>query len=247
MRSIGKLPFVLFFINGTVPTEAQAEEAASVRSRATVAFRNAHLVDGSGAEALEECDGVMGEVPPRYAAIYPESFGDVSGIGAFRTVHAGEPGVGDHNVASLDSRHSGDVAEEERKRAYRGPSINEPFAKPVFPSPASISTVAGTGEQISPGGSGPVSAGTPLGIAGAAHVVPTTMQEGASVPGAAAPVGSWGAPVSSGGATSGGGDGDGLDKMTREELNAEATEAGLDPTTYATKADVIKAIRENRS
>ncbi len=64
----GKYPRILFFVNGAVPTlehQLAAERLAPCR----VSFRNALLVGDEG--SLEECDGVFGDVPKRYADKYP--------------------------------------------------------------------------------------------------------------------------------------------------------------------------------
>lgn len=64
----GKYPRILFFVNDAVPTlehQLAAERLAPCR----VSFRNARLVGDEG--SLEECDGVFGDVPKRYADKYP--------------------------------------------------------------------------------------------------------------------------------------------------------------------------------
>ena len=63
-----KLPRVLFFIDGSVPTfeeQLEAEKMAPCR----VSFRNARLVPEEG--ALEDCDAVAGKVPKRYKEARP--------------------------------------------------------------------------------------------------------------------------------------------------------------------------------
>lgn len=60
---IRKFPRILFFINGPLPTEEQQNEALEYGFN--VAFRNADLISADGCR--EECDGVAGEVPERYA------------------------------------------------------------------------------------------------------------------------------------------------------------------------------------
>jgi hypothetical protein len=67
-QSLTKLPRILFFIKGTVPTLEQQLEAEDL-APARVAFRNANLVLAEG--SLEVCDGVTGDVPKRYKDAYP--------------------------------------------------------------------------------------------------------------------------------------------------------------------------------
>lgn len=57
-----KLPKVLYFIAGIVPTEEQMREGLAHHAQ----FRNAGLVEGPN---LEECDFVAGQVPELYAHI----------------------------------------------------------------------------------------------------------------------------------------------------------------------------------
>lgn len=56
-----KIPVVLFFTLGMVPTEEELEAGLAARAK----FRNAALHDGK----REECDFVMGEVPDSYADV----------------------------------------------------------------------------------------------------------------------------------------------------------------------------------
>lgn len=64
-----KLAKILFFVLGASPTAENFAEAQELR--ANVAFRNAHHVPSDG--CLEECDGVAGEVPERYAEAFPSA------------------------------------------------------------------------------------------------------------------------------------------------------------------------------
>lgn len=59
-----KYPFILFFIDGSMPSREQ-QLAAERMAPARVAFRNAQYIGTDG--SLEICDGVIGEVPKRYA------------------------------------------------------------------------------------------------------------------------------------------------------------------------------------
>jgi len=98
-----KIPVILFFTAGMVPTEE--ELAAGLAARAK--FRNASLHD----DKLEECDFVMGEVPdtydevPRYAAgessITPQS-GEQVGAFFLHQVARGEWSVLDEDGEQLN-------------------------------------------------------------------------------------------------------------------------------------------------
>ena len=64
-----RIPRVLFFVTGNVPTEEQIEDIGRFGPNAS--FRNALAVAQVAMSPLEECDAVAGEVPERYAAVYP--------------------------------------------------------------------------------------------------------------------------------------------------------------------------------
>lgn len=66
MGKIPKLPFILFFVAGAVPTTKEIAAATKLRGR--VAYRNASAV--SVTEGVEPCDGVAGCVPDNYKAKY---------------------------------------------------------------------------------------------------------------------------------------------------------------------------------
>ena len=56
---------ILFFVDGVAPSNEDFEAASKLTAQ--VVFRNARAVPAEG--ALEECDGVAGEVPPSYAEL----------------------------------------------------------------------------------------------------------------------------------------------------------------------------------
>lgn len=62
-----KSPKVLFFVDGMSPSPEDIAAAGALNAQ--VCFRNARHVPADG--ALEECDGVAGCVPPRYADKFP--------------------------------------------------------------------------------------------------------------------------------------------------------------------------------
>ena len=65
-----KIAKILFFIDGPMPSEKDYEEAEKIGG-ARVVFRNGLAVPADG--ALEECDGVAGNVPERYKEAYPDA------------------------------------------------------------------------------------------------------------------------------------------------------------------------------
>ena len=67
---------ILFFTNGPAPTAEQLAEANKLNGH--ICFRNAKYVPDEP-HALEDCDGVAGDVPAIYSAKYPDA---VSAIGA---------------------------------------------------------------------------------------------------------------------------------------------------------------------
>lgn len=58
---------ILYFVDGPSPKPEDFKAANELN--ANVSFRNARAVPAEG--SLEECDGVAGKVPPRYAAKFP--------------------------------------------------------------------------------------------------------------------------------------------------------------------------------
>lgn len=69
--SMLKYPFILYFIDGTMPTPDD-QLAADQLSPCKVAFRNARLVPESG--SLEKADGWFGDATPkRYKDAYPNA------------------------------------------------------------------------------------------------------------------------------------------------------------------------------
>lgn len=61
---------ILFFVNGPAPTAEQFAEAEALSGN--IAFRNALAVPSDN-HALEDCDGVAGEVPAIYSAKFPHA------------------------------------------------------------------------------------------------------------------------------------------------------------------------------
>lgn len=61
---------ILFFINGPIPSEKDLDEVEKIGG-AQVVFRNAAHIPSEG--ALEQCDGVAGDVPERYKEAYPDA------------------------------------------------------------------------------------------------------------------------------------------------------------------------------
>lgn len=231
MRSVGQLPVVLYFIPGMMPTEAELNEAANLR--ASVRFRNASLVDGHGAEALEECDGVMGDVPERYRRAFGSDFHSVSGVGALRAVHDGEPGVTASQPTNMDSRFSGDWTEEDRKRAARGLSPNDPNSAPVWLNPNSKPSRADDAPDETFSGTNAIKPNAPLGLNGAANVTTAMLPDSSPIKETGLPglgAGEWGAGSGSASGASVGSGGSSekpLSSQSRAELNATAEREGV--------------------
>ena len=61
---------ILFFTNGPAPTAEQLAEANKLNGH--ICFRNAKYVPAEP-HALEDCDGVAGDVPAIYSAEYPDA------------------------------------------------------------------------------------------------------------------------------------------------------------------------------
>lgn len=61
---------ILFFTNGPAPTAEQLADANKLKGH--ICFRNAKYVPAEP-HALEDCDGVAGDVPAIYSAEYPDA------------------------------------------------------------------------------------------------------------------------------------------------------------------------------
>lgn len=243
MRSVGQLPVVLYFIQGMVPSESEMSEATDLGG-VQIRFRNASLVDNHGAEALEECDGVMGDVPERYRAAFGSDWGDVSGIGALRMVHQGEPGVTRSQPVNQDSRFTGDWVEEDRKRAARGLPPNDPNSAPVWPNENSKPTRPDGTAPDSFSGTNAIKPDAPTGIAGAAQVTPRMLGQDGTGAGGERSVfdDGFGSRPSVGS-----GDDKPLSKQSRAELNETAKREGIEDADDLPNASaVIEAIEAKR-
>ena len=70
LQTVGnRIPKLLYFIAGMVPTDREIEDAS--RFGVTVGMRNRTQVSDVAMSTLEECDAVAGDVPARYAKTYP--------------------------------------------------------------------------------------------------------------------------------------------------------------------------------
>lgn len=115
-----KYPRILFFVASVMPT---AEDfAAAELLGPNVAFRNASAVPNDG--ALEECDGIAGKVPARYAEKYPTAEEAIAAYEAEREARA----------AKLD----GSKGEEKPPvKATPAPTATKPATAPATaPKPA---------------------------------------------------------------------------------------------------------------
>jgi hypothetical protein len=74
-----KLPRILFFISGTLPTEDDFAKASEIKGN--VVFRNASAVPNEE-HSLETCDGVAGAVPEIYAKRFATAEEAVNGTTA---------------------------------------------------------------------------------------------------------------------------------------------------------------------
>lgn len=116
-----KYPRILFFVASVMPT---AEDfAAAERLGPNVAFRNASAVPNDG--ALEQCDGVAGQVPARYAEKFPTAEDAIAEYEAEREARA----------AKLD----GGKAET---KATPAPTAAKPATAPATPKAAAKPAVA---------------------------------------------------------------------------------------------------------
>ena len=66
-----KLPVILYFIKGPLPSEADVKKASSYDGSAKVVYRNGNHVEDT--DSLELCDGVAGAVPARYKEKFPSA------------------------------------------------------------------------------------------------------------------------------------------------------------------------------
>lgn len=129
---VTRIPNVLFFTAGMVPTDAELDEIAKYRPN--VRIRNATMVAALPFDSLESCDAVAGAVPDRYAKVYP----DVSGFDASKAML---------RMSDLD-RFTGKVTDvdNEAARGARPPSVGaDQVMAQDAPRPAGAITQAGGG------------------------------------------------------------------------------------------------------
>lgn len=119
MANLLKLPVILYFINGPMPSEGDIKAAEKLEDKAKIVFRNAYYVQDT--DALEKADGVMGAVPPRYKEAYATADDAVKGYEKDKKDLSDK--VGDEpapkvtNVDSAPELAVKDVATTEKKTA----------------------------------------------------------------------------------------------------------------------------------
>ncbi len=120
----GKYPVILFFIKGTMPTLEQ-QLAAERLAPCRVSFRNATLVGDEG--SLENCDGVFGDVPKRYAAKYPTA---EDAIAAFVKTREEQLAKAEEDAAKAkEAAHAANVEQAEAIAAAAKKKADEEAAK----------------------------------------------------------------------------------------------------------------------
>lgn len=137
------LAHILYFHSGFEPTAEQRKEADKLDG--IVKFRNRDQVSDMPMSPLEECDGVAGDVPPRYAKAYPAA----SALGADRL----------NRMSDLDRKHGPVTSlDNEAARAAKPPAVSESWVTSAGAArPAGAVTVAGGGFVApTPGNSGNV-------------------------------------------------------------------------------------------
>lgn len=111
MATLNRVPRVLYFHRGMVPTPKQYEDGQ--RFAPNVGFRNADQVGATAHSPLEECDAVAGDVPERYAAVYPNVSGVDTGSRLLR-------------MSDLDRAHGPvNAVDNEAARAAKPPALNQ--------------------------------------------------------------------------------------------------------------------------
>ena len=110
---------ILFFTNGPAPTAEQLAEASKLSGH--ICFRNAKYVPDEP-HALEDCDGVAGDVPAIYSAEYPDA---VSAIEAR-----------DEKIAELSASVGDSPAPRKPKDAAKGAVAPKPQDTPAPTPPA---------------------------------------------------------------------------------------------------------------
>jgi len=136
---------ILFFILDAIPNAK--ELAAADELHAQVVFRNANYVPAEG--SLEECDGVAGTVPKRYAEAFPEA---KAAIAAHKKANEAKRGaMGDTPAPKLPAK----TAAASPAPASVGSAA--PVAAPAQPQADSAPPApAGTASAPKPWGQSPV-------------------------------------------------------------------------------------------
>lgn len=132
-QGANRVPRILFFIAGMVPTDEQKDDIARFGPNAS--FRNADQVGAIAMSPLEECDAVAGPaIPERYSNVYP-NVSDVDFAGRLP------------RMSDLDRLHGPIHSQDnEAARAAKPPSFGaDRIASQGAPRPAGAITLAGGG------------------------------------------------------------------------------------------------------
>lgn len=130
--AIGKPLKILYFLNGAAPSKQDLVDAETY-GYGTV-FRNKHHVPMTG--ALEDCDAVAGNVPPRYQKKFPIATRVMQAV-APETPSAVAPMAADGDAPAPGSVQSGvGAAPQEPAPAPAGPVFSgTPAPAPAVPGP----------------------------------------------------------------------------------------------------------------
>lgn len=143
MEVMKRLPRVLYFVDGMVPSAEDREAIKQYGPKA--AFRNAQMVSNVPTSPLEECDFVAGPaIPARYANTYPTWRDGMEQAEALAVLN---------RASDLDLPHAtltGEpvtTASNEAARAAKPPSVND-FVSPTNPRERGAMTAPHGGTAI---------------------------------------------------------------------------------------------------
>lgn len=248
LSALGKrAPRVLYFVRGMEVTDAQREDAAQYGGN--TAMRNALAVANTPHSALEECDFVAGDAPDRYRATYPhvDSAGSLeerlSRMSDYDLPH-GLPADPNNEAARAAKPPSVAAVNDFAQGAERTPGAQS-YAQGGFVAPTPQTTRAmpyGGPERAENARSEGVATKTnPFDLPAGGAVSTTEDRPVSGAVNVVSPAGSGFAPPPKEEKPSDGGDG--LDKMSKDELKAEAERRGVHVESSATKAEIVSALR----
>ena len=135
---MAKVPRILYFVNGVLPSKEAQKEAQKYGSN--VGFRNVKMLNDR--DAIEECDGVAGEVPNRYKH-FPKAekvIADFENQTEAKTEDLQKAKKEQRNIVEQQRSENGDADDDEVMRAIAFLKPNQ-YTQGGLPSVEALETI----------------------------------------------------------------------------------------------------------